>query len=175
MYYGAMNAGKTAIAISKAHEFSEHGKKVYVYLPNTCWKPEIESRSGLKWPVSDELLGDSHLQIIEDNSVVIVDEGQFLSEEATISLKRMSSTKNVLVFWYGLLTDYARNLFEGTKYALQVADTVREIPCMCNNCDKKAQYNYRITNDQGVVVLNKEKYKSLCFNCFERAVNDGCF
>lgn len=165
-YYGTMGAGKTALAICKAYEFTERKKKVYIYLPEKVWKPNLESRNGTKLPVNKDLLGDEHLQMIEDNSVVIVDEAQFLTEKAVHELKKLSTFHNVLVFCYGLLTDFKTRMFEGAKYALEMADTIREIPCMCSMCDTKSQFNYRLSFEKELVVLSKDKYKALCAKCF---------
>lgn len=167
-YYGTMGAGKTAIAISKANEFKLKGKRVYVYLPNKVWKSKLESRNGSSIDVDKSLLGDEHLSLIEKNSIVIVDEAQFLNDCAVESLKRLSSYDNCLVFCFGLLTDFRKKLFEGTKHIIEVADSIREIPCMCDNCTKKAQYNFRITEEDEIVVLEKNKYRSLCSKCFDQ-------
>lgn len=166
-YYGTMGAGKTSIAISKANEFKLKGKRVYVYLPNKVWKSKLESRNGSFMDVDMSLLGDDHLSLIEDNSIIIVDEAQFLNLEAVKSLKLLSAYHNCLVFCFGLLTDFNKELFEGTKYIIQVADSFREIASMCDNCSKKSQYNFRLTNESEIVVLEKNKYRALCNNCYD--------
>ena len=67
-YYGTMGAGKTSIAINKAYEFKDRNKKTYVYIPSSLpYAVKIESRNGLSIGVSNELLGDNHLQFLEDN------------------------------------------------------------------------------------------------------------
>ena len=142
--------------------------RVYVYLPNKVWKSKLESRNGSSIDVDKSLLGDDHLSLIEKNSIVIVDEAQFLNDCAVDSLKRLSSYDNCLVFCFGLLTDFRKKLFDGTKHIIEVADSIREIPCMCDNCTKKAQYNFRITNEDEIVVLEKNKYRSLCSKCFDQ-------
>lgn len=142
--------------------------RVYVYLPNKVWKSKLESRNGSSINVDKSLLGDDHLSLIEKNSIVIVDEAQFLNDCAVDSLKRLSSYDNCLVFCFGLLTDFRKKLFDGTKHIIEVADSIREIPCMCDNCTKKAQYNFRITNEDEIVVLEKNKYRSLCSKCFDQ-------
>lgn len=144
------------------------GSRVYVYLPNKVWKSKLESRNGSSINVDKSLLGDDHLSLIEKNSIVIVDEAQFLNDCAVDSLKRLSSYDNCLVFCFGLLTDFRKKLFEGTKHIIEVADSIREIPCMCDNCTKKAQYNFRITEEDEIVVLEKNKYRSLCSKCFDQ-------
>lgn len=165
-YYGTMGAGKTSMAINKAYEFKERGKKVYVYLPENVRKPRLDSRNGSSVGISDELLSDECLSNIDEGSIVIIDEAQFLSDKAITELKFLSSYKNVMVFCFGLLTDYTKKLFPGSKLLIEVAETIREVPCMCEHCDKKAQYNFRVTSEKDLIVLDKYKYKSLCERCY---------
>lgn len=166
-YYGTMGAGKTAIAINKAYEFSQRNKKVYAYLPDIVWKSELRSRDGRVFPISKELIGDLHLQMIEKNSIVIVDEAQFLKKEAIVELKKKTMYQNVMVFCFGLLTDFKKRLFPTIPYLLAAAETIREIPCMCEACERKAQYNYRINENEELVVLDQNQYKSLCAVCYD--------
>lgn len=171
-FYGAMNAGKTSMAICKAHEFKEHGKKVYIFLPDNVYSPKIKSRNGLEIDTSGELLGDSGLYSVADDSVVIVDEAQFLSEEAIVKLKMLSINNNVLVFCFGLLTNFQIELFNGSKRLIEVADSIREIPSMCDCCDHKAQYNLRLSDEKEEIVLDRLKYKGLCAKCYFKYTNE---
>lgn len=169
-YYGTMGAGKTSMAINKAYEFKERNKKTYVYLPSSIpYEVKIESRNGLSINVSNELLGDNHLQFIEDNSVIIIDEAQFLSDEAVCTLKDLSCFNNVMVFCFGLISDFTGEMFEGTKKIIELADSIREVPCMCSKCDKKAQYNFRLCTNNEKIFLDKHKYIPLCYGCFKKA------
>lgn len=169
-YYGTMGAGKTSMAINKAYEFKERNKKTYVYLPSSIpYEVKIESRNGLSINVSNELLGDNHLQFIEDNSAIIIDEAQFLSDEAVVTLKDLSCFNNVMVFCFGLMSDFTGKMFEGTKRIIELADSIREVPCMCSKCEKKAQYNFRLDVNTEQMLLDKSKYIPLCYKCFNKA------
>lgn len=169
-YYGTMGAGKTSIAINKAYEFKERNKKTYVYVPSALpYEVKIESRNGLSIGVSNELLGDNHLQFIEDNSVIIIDEAQFLSNIAINTLKELSIYHNVMVFCFGLMSDFTGEMFDGTKRIIELADSIREVPCMCAKCEKKAQYNFRLDINNEKMFLDKNKYIPLCYRCFKKA------
>lgn len=165
-FYGAMNAGKTSMAICKAHEFKEHGKKVYVFLPDNVYSPKIKSRNGLEIETSGELLGDCGLCSVDDDSIVIIDEAQFLSEEAIVKLKKLSIDNNVLVFCFGLLTNFQIELFNGSKRLIEISDSIREIPSMCDCCDNKAQYNFRLSDEKEEIVLDRRKYRGMCARCY---------
>ena len=169
-YYGTMGAGKTSMAINKAYEFKERKKKTYVYIPSSLpYEVKIESRNGLSVGVNNELLSDSHLQFIETNSAIIIDEAQFLSDEAINTLKELSCFNNVMVFCFGLMTDFTGKMFDGTKRIIEVADSIREVPCMCAKCERKAQYNFRLDVKTEQMLLDKSKYIPLCYECFNKA------
>lgn len=167
-YYGTMSAGKTSLAINKAFEFKERGKDVFVHVPEICWKSCLESRNGSSIPTSRNLIKEHDFNIVRENSFLIVDECQFLTPSVVLEIKKATVHKNVMAFCFGLLTDFMRNIFDGSRALVETADTIREVPCMCEECDNKAQYNYRITDETKTVVLSKEKYKSLCASCYEK-------
>ena len=48
------------------------------------------------------------------------------------------------------------------------ADSVRELPSMCDMCGKKAKYNLRTSDDENQINLDKNIYKSLCYECFQK-------
>ena len=159
-YYGTMGAGKTALAISKAYEF------------------KLESRNGSSIDVNIvidfDTLSESKMFLekfdLEKVEMLIIDEAQFLTALQVQTLRKLADEKDILVFCFGLLTDYKLNLFEGSKNLIVYAHSFREIPSMCEgkNCRKKAQYNIRTSRDKGQIVLNKRCYQSLCLNCYEK-------
>lgn len=175
-YYGAMGAGKTSLAVDKAKEFKMKGKHVLVYLPDEVWKPRIETRNNLSVDVmefpwkdySDWQELEERFKDLPDKMVIIVDEAQFLQESWVKVLKRLSVEKDALVFCFGLLTDFRQKMFQGSTAVIEMADSIREIPSMCNLCDKKAQFNYRTTNETEILVPEKNKYIPLCSKCYEK-------
>ena len=157
-YYGTMNAGKTSMAINKAYEFATH-VKTYVYSPIKGQK-KLESRNGSEYSVN--LSGEDWIDKIEDDSIVVIDEAQFLSKDEVIKLEDLCSSKDISVFCFFLRTDYTQKLFEGSKALFEYADSIREIPSMCNDCKSKAKYNFRISDEKQQIVFEKNKYVSLC-------------
>ena len=162
-YYGTMGAGKTALAINKAYEFKERGLRTYVYVPTEIKSEKLHSRCGSSVAVSGV-----ELNKIYEGSVLIVDEAQFLSHNEVKTIRNLCTYNDVMAFCFGLLTTFQRELFDGSKYILECADTIREVPCMCENCKKKAIYNFRVSSETELKVLGKDKYKSFCPRCFER-------
>lgn len=165
-YYGTMGAGKTALAINKAYEFRERGLQTYVYVPSEIKSDKLSSRCG-----SSVVVSNINLDEIEDRSALIVDEAQFLSHDEVKTIRDLCTYKDVMAFCFGLLTTFQRELFDGTKYIIECADTIREVPCMCENCKKKAIYNFRMSSETELKVLGKDKYKSYCHMCYEKENN----
>ena len=177
-YYGTMGAGKTALAISKAHEFKNHFHEVKVCVPSIVDAKKLESRNRSSIDVNIVIdfnnLSESKIFLdkfdLENVPILIIDEAQFLTALQVQTLRKLADEKDTLVFCFGLLTDYKLNLFEGSKNLIVYAHSFREIPSMCEgkNCRKKAQYNIRTSRDKGQIVLNKRCYQSLCLNCYEK-------
>lgn len=168
-YYGVMSAGKTSLAINKAYEFRGKGQKVYVCLPSTAKKEKLESKNGSSANV-DIIFDEPNLcnWNFAENSILVIDEAQFFTNEQVKTLKQLAKNLSLNVFCFGLLTDFRLNIFEGSKALLVYADSVRELPSMCDMCGKKAKYNLRTSNDENQINLDKNIYKSLCYDCFNK-------
>lgn len=161
-YYGNMGAGKSALIINKVNEFTSNGVKPYLYIPKTLSKDKISSRNG-KFINLQKI----DLSVIEPHSILIIDEAQFLSKGELETIKSLLN-KKVTVFCFGLLTTFEKNLFDASKSLIDISSVIREIPMLCENCkSKNAVYNFRLSSDANLVLLDKKQYKSLCKKCFE--------
>jgi len=177
-YYGTMDCGKTAMAIMKSYEFKSKSKNVIVIKPQIDTRSRgnlLDSRIGISCECLDILPLQSILEVIPQNihiDLLVVDEAQFLEQNQVKDIKRLNNLD--LAILYGLKNNYLGTLFEGSKTILEVADTIREIPCMCTFCGNKATQNGRFNNNKLVLEGNvidiggNEKYKPLCFSCFEK-------
>lgn len=173
-----MDCGKTAMAIMKSYEFKSKSKNVIVIKPQIDTRSRgnlLDSRIGISCECIDILPLQSILEVIPQNihiDLLVVDEAQFLEQDQVKDIKRLNNLD--LAILYGLKNNYLGNLFEGSKTILEVADTIREIPCMCTFCGNKATQNGRFNNNKLVLEGNvidiggNEKYKPLCFSCFEK-------
>ena len=172
-----MNAGKSAILLQAAHNYSERGMRVFLMKPalDTRHKQgHISSRVGLSAPayefehtadLADLILKEHRLQPI---ACVLLDEAQFLAEEQIWQLARIADDHNIPVMCYGLRTDFEGELFPGSKVLLAIADDLREIRTICW-CGRKATMNLRI-DDSGQAVRQgsqieiggDDRYVALC-------------
>lgn len=176
-YYGTMDCGKTAMAIMKAYEFKSKGRNVVVLKPQIDTRSRgnlLDSRVGISIECIDILENQRISDVVSYKQffdLLVVDEAQFLTDEQVRDIKRL---KNVdLAILYGLKNNYLGKLFNGSKSILEVADSIREIPSRCSFCKNKATQNGRFNDNKLVTEGNEidiggnEKYKPLCFDCFE--------
>ncbi len=176
-----MDSGKTAMAIMKAHEYRTKNRKILVL------KPKIDTRSrgnllDSRIGVSTECIDIPKLSKISDflnpniqYDLLLVDEAQFLTTEQVLEIKRLPNIRLTLL--YGLKNNYLGKLFEGTRAILEICDNIREIPCQCSKCSNKATQNGRfdgeklVTSGNVIDIGGNEKYKPLCFDCFDKLRN----
>jgi thymidine kinase len=177
--YGPMGSSKTAQVLMTRFNYIERGRKVLLMKPATDTRDgitTIRSRIGLEADAivihkNDEI---SVYMAKHDADVLIVDESQFLTEEQVIQLRDIVSKYNIPVMCYGLRTDFKGKLFTGSKALFELADDIQEIPSICD-CGEKAIINARfdehghlITDGNVVDLGGNEKYKAVCWSCYQK-------
>lgn len=180
--YGAMGGGKTLDCIRTFFNYTEKGLNPLVYKSAIDSRSEntIESRTGdsLKCGVIQkddkilELLKNNGKYTINEISVVIIDESQFLSTDQIDDIKNILILElGIPVICYGLKTNFQSYLFEGSKRLFELADSLEEIKSICW-CGKLATQNARIVNDQvtysgtEIEIGGNESYTPLCYRHF---------
>ena len=181
--YGAMGSSKTAQALMTRFNYLERGRKVLLLKPaldTRDGKTIIKSRVGLAaeavvlCPESDIL----EIVSLHRPDVVILDEAQFVSEEHIFQLRDIVSKYNIPVLCFGLRTDFQGKLFPGSKALFELADEIQEVRSICD-CGANALINARfdscgqiITEGDVVDVGGNEKYKALCWKCYQDAIKN---
>lgn len=153
----------------------------------------VKSRIGLSAPASvikedddiAKLICDASADIVENGElvktkkidVVICDECQFLSEEQIDQLKYIAENMRIPVLCFGLRSDFRTKLFPGSKRLFEIADSISEVKSICE-CGKKAIVNARfdangnlVTEGAQVDIGGNEKYKSMCWSCWQKLQN----
>lgn len=178
--YGTMNSAKSANLLMIKNNYEEQGFKVLLLKPSTDTRDigVVKSRVGLQSKCvildSDRLDIDYIYYISVGYDIIMVDEAQFLSKEIVDILHDISETKVVMCF--GLLTDFKRELFEGSKRLIELSDSIAEIKSICK-CGKRAVVNARFKDDKIVTRGNQieigaeDKYKALCRSCYKKLIN----
>lgn len=171
--YGAMGSGKSSFLIGTYYNYLNLGKTPIVIAPSNQ-SGIIKSRSGASIPC---ITIDEFNNTIKDADVILVDEAQFLSKEDVLCLMYFNILFNIPIIAYGLKTDSAGELFEGSKELLRIADVLEELPTLCP-CGHKARFNMRFVDGKpdfsGGTVLREEEnvqYVSVCRDCFYKIKN----
>ena len=109
---------------------------------------------------------------------MILDEAQFVSEGHIFQLRDIVSRYNIPVLCFGLRTDFQGKLFPGSKALFELADEIQEVRSICD-CGANALINARfdscgqiITEGDVVDVGGNEKYKALCWKCYQDAIKN---
>ncbi len=179
--YGAMNSGKSDTLIKTAYNYTERGLSVVTVKPgiDTKGDDKIVARAG--YERTADIVADPTLDIearvmqMQQVSVVLVDEAQFLTEPQISQLFRIAKNHDISVICYGLRADFQTKMFPGSKRLFEVADNVEKLPTMCF-CGSQAEFNTRKVNGSYVfsgdqVAIDGEasvEYDSLCGKCYGR-------
>lgn len=184
--YGCMGCSKSAQLLMKSHSFDERN------VPHLCMKPTVDTRDGfdiIKSRVGIEKecltidIGDNIYDLItqfrtksifegvEIPKWILIDEAQFLTTEQVDNLTQIVDEYEINVMCYGLRTDFATKLFEGSKRLMEVADNIEEMKISCS-CGNKAIVNARfdrgnlITEGEQILIGGDDVYIPLCRKCY---------
>lgn len=179
-----MNSGKTTNLLQVAHNYEEHGMRVFLIKvkADTKGADYVVSRLGIKRKV--DLLVDNDDQIKElilneDKKkkihCVLVDEAQFLNKKHCDDLLAIVIHNNIPVICYGLRTDFRREAFEGSSRLMMLAHSIEELKTVCK-CGKKAIFNARKVNGRytsdglqlAIDGVDQVEYESFCGSCYEK-------
>lgn len=180
--YGVMNSGKTIELLRTAYNYEENGFKVIVIKPSEDKKgnKSIVSRVGFSREV-DYLIAKNELvsNLINDEiKVILVDEAQFFSKKQIEDLFLLTKERDIIVFCYGLKSDFRTNSFPGSVRLFELADKIEEITTLCR-CGKKAVFNLRKQNNEPIfdgtqVAIDgfcEITYEPVCGKCYIKEFN----
>lgn len=125
-----MGAGKSLHLLQTAHNLENAGKKCYLFKPAIDTRNEgvIRTRLGIERKCG--LLHDNvldHIKDVEEGSIILIDEAQFLSEKNVVDLCSIVDYKNVNVYCYGLRSSVTGDLFEGSRALFVFADKLIQL------------------------------------------------
>ena len=152
-----MGSAKTLNLLAVRHNYELQGKKVILMKPRSDDRfgaQLVRSRAGLSYE-ADLLLDEDtvfHPELFEGLHCVLVDESQFLSPRVVEALRQATYEFDVPVIAYGLRTDFATNLFPGSRRLLELADAIEEVKTTCMFCNRKAVFNLRHDSEGQAIV-----------------------
>jgi len=182
--YSTMNAGKTLNLLSVVYNYEENGENPILFTSDRDDRYEkgmVVSRTGLKRKaliVDNETNMYDVVSNLNDVTVVLVDESQFLTRNHIFQLADIVDKLNIPVICYGLRSSFDLEYFEGSAYLLTISDTIEEIKTICSICKKKkATVNARLIDGkitlegEQIQIGGNETYQPMCRKCFKENIN----
>ena len=166
---GSMFSGKTEELIRRLNRAKIAKQKVEIF------KPAIDTRYDEENVVSHNensirstpIQVASDMLLLADNcDVVGVDEAQFFDEELVdVCIKLANNGSRVIIA--GLDMDFTGKPFGPMPALMAIAEYVTKVHAICMKCGGVASYSYRLTKDEGRVLLGEtDTYEARCRSCF---------
>ena len=181
-YYSSMNAGKSTSLLQSSYNYKERGMNTLVLAPrldDRFGRGKVASRIGIESDAttfeSDTDLFDviASQNVEESLHCVLIDEAQFLTRDQVFQLTEVTDQLSIPVLAYGLRTDFQGEPFDGSKYLLAWADTLKELKAICH-CGTKATMVLRldsegnaVTEGSQVEIGGNDRYISMCRKHFK--------
>jgi len=181
-YYSSMNAGKSTSLLQSSYNYKERGMNTLVLAPQFDDRfgiGKVTSRIGIESEATTFQTDTNLFELIatrNDNDplhCVLIDEAQFLTRDQVFQLTEVTDELNIPVLAYGLRTDFQGEPFDGSKYLLAWADTLKELKAICH-CGTKATMVLRldsegnaVTEGSQVEIGGNDRYISMCRKHFK--------
>ncbi len=183
-YYSSMNAGKSTSLLQSSYNYKERGMNTLVMAPKLDDRfgiGKVTSRIGIESEATTFRNDTNLFDVIaarnadEPLHCVLIDEAQFLTRDQVFQLSEVTDDLRIPVLAYGLRTDFQGEPFEGSKYLLAWADTLKELKAICH-CGTKATMVVRLDPDGNAVtegsqveIGGNDRYISMCRKHFKEA------
>jgi len=170
---GSMFSGKTEELIRRLRRAQYAGLKVEIFKPSLDKRysenrvVSHDEKSIVSTPVDH---ATAILLLADKVSVVGIDEAQFF-DISIIEVCNRLADNGVRVIIAGLDMDFMGKPFGPMPGLMAIAEFVTKVHAICMRCGNLAQYSFRKSDEEQVVVLGeKDKYEPLCRNCFNLAL-----
>ena len=183
-YYSSMNAGKSTSLLQSSYNYKERGMNTLVMAPKLDDRfgvGKVTSRIGIESKATSFQNDTNLFEAIAARNAeealhcVLIDEAQFLTRDQVFQLTEVIDKLHIPVLAYGLRTDFQGEPFEGSKYLLAWADTLKELKAICH-CGTKATMVVRLDADGNAVtegsqveIGGNDRYVSMCRKHFKEA------
>jgi thymidine kinase len=170
---GSMFSGKTEELIRRLRRARFAGLRVEIFKPSLDVRysetriVSHDEKSIHSTPVDN---AGSILLLASGVDVAGIDEAQFF-DNSLVDVCNKLADEGVRVVVAGLDMDYMGNPFGPIPSLLSIAEYVTKVHAICVRCGSLAQYSFRKTDDQSVVLLGEmDKYEPLCRKCYIKAL-----
>ncbi|MCT4559875.1 MAG: thymidine kinase [Crocinitomicaceae bacterium] len=168
---GSMFSGKTEELIRRLNRVEIANQSYLLFKPKSDTRfshEKIVSHSGFS---KNAIPIESSVEVIQhhsDEKIVAFDEVQFMDGQIVQVVQQLAN-KGVRVIVSGLEMDFKGRPFGPMPQLMAVAEYVTKVHAICKNCGNLAQFSHRNSTDQNLVVLGeKDKYEPLCRSCFNQ-------
>ena len=168
---GSMFSGKTEELIRRMRRAQFAKQEVEIFKPamETRYSEDnIVSHDQNAIPCSPVEHSGNILLLSSGRDVIGIDEAQFF-DEGLPSVCNQLANQGVRVIVAGLDMDYKGNPFGPMPALCAIANDVTKVHAICVECGQLAGYSHRLVSNEKLVLLGeKEEYRPLCRNCFNR-------
>jgi thymidine kinase len=171
---GSMFSGKTEELIRRLRRAQFAGLKVEIFKPSLDKRysetrvVSHDEKSIISTPVDNP---SAILLLSSDVDVVAIDEAQFF-DNSLVNVCNELADSGVRVLIAGLDMNFMGKPFGPMPALLSIAEFVTKVHAICMRCGNLAQYSFRKSEDEQVVLLGeKNLYEPLCRDCFNKALN----
>ena len=171
---GSMFSGKTEELIRRLRRAQFARLKVEIFKPshdNRYSETRVVShddKSIISTPVDN---ASAILLLAGDVNVVGIDEAQFF-DNSIVEVCNTMADNGIRLVIAGLDMDFMGKPFGPMPALLAIAEYVTKVHAICMRCGNLAQYSFRKSGDEQVVLLGeKNLYEPLCRNCYNAALN----
>ena len=171
---GSMFSGKTEELLRRLRRAQFAGLKVVIFKPaldkrySEVFVVSHDERSIISTPIDNAA---SILLLAADVNVVAIDEAQFF-DASIIDVCNQLADSGIRVIIAGLDMDFSGKPFGPMPNLMAIADQITKVHAICMRCGNLAQFSFRKTDDDKVVLLGeKNLYEPLCRSCYKKASN----
>lgn len=168
---GSMFSGKTEELIRRLRRAQFAGLKVEIFKPSLDKRysetrvVSHDEKSIKSTPVDN---ASAILLFVSDVNVVGIDEAQFF-DITIVDVCNTLADNGIRVLVAGLDMDFMGKPFGPMPALLAIAEFVTKVHAICMRCGNLAQYSFRKSDEEQVVVLGeKDKYEPLCRACYNK-------
>lgn len=166
---GSMFSGKTEELMRRTKRALIAKLKVVVFKPFTDTRyhaTNVVSHDQNSIAAIPVFTANEILDLVADADVVGIDEAQFFDDKI-VEVCQLLADRGVRVIISGLDLDFMRRPFGPMPALISIADRVNKVHAVCMDCGAPANYSYRLSESDEVVVLGaKDKYLCLCRHCY---------
>ena len=170
---GSMFSGKTEELIRRLRRAQYAGLRVEIFKPSLDKRysenrvVSHDDKSIISTPVDH---ASAILLLSGDVNVVGIDEAQFF-DNSIVDVCNNLADNGIRVVVAGLDMDFMGNPFGPIPALLAIAEYVTKVHAICMRCGNLAQYSFRKSDEDQVVVLGEtDKYEPLCRSCYNQAM-----